>query len=80
MTAARESLTLVVICVVVIVLSLLGLIFDFTRLMAYGPNIDGILLLFVCLIMAGLFALMLFLFARAEGWLGKKDAAAPPAK
>jgi hypothetical protein len=65
--ASRTSLGLAAICVAVILLSIAGIAAGFvTRI---ELNIDGILLLLVCLTMGGLFSLMLFLLAKQEGWL-----------
>ena len=67
MTKQQGVLGLVGICVVVILLSVAGLASDFiTRLIG---NIDGLLLLFICLMMVGLFAGMLLAMGKEEGWL-----------
>ena len=81
MSAQRESLGMVAYCLIVIVLSLAGLVAAFlTRLVT---SIDGLLLLMICLMMGGLFSLMLFLTAKEEGWLPgahkKQDNSAPAA-
>jgi len=77
-------LGLVVICLVIVVLSVSGLASDvLTRL---DLDLDGLLLIMVSLLMAGLFLLMLFIIAKEQGWLPgghKKEsaaAAAPGAK
>ena len=75
MNASRDALVLATICGVMLLLSLAGIVFDFTTLMAFHPNLDGILLLSVCLIFALLFAILLFFLARAEGWLPSRKAA-----
>jgi 4-amino-4-deoxy-L-arabinose transferase-like glycosyltransferase len=63
----EHVLGLLGICAVVLVLSFAGLISDFvTRLIG---NIDGLLLLFICLMMLGLFAGMLYAMGKEEGWL-----------
>jgi hypothetical protein len=63
----EHVLGLVGICVVVLILSFAGLASDFvTRLIG---NIDGLLLLFICLMMLGLFAGMLLAMGKEEGWL-----------
>lgn len=80
MNLSRPVLTLLAVCAALILLSVLGIVFDFTTLMAFHPDLDGILLLFVCLIMGGLFSLMLFLLAKEEGWLPGKKRAADKAK
>lgn len=82
MTKEHGLLGLVGLCVVTLILSFAGLISDFvTRLIG---NIDGLLLLMICLMMAGLFLGALFSIAKEEGWLpsGHKSpqAAAPAAK
>jgi hypothetical protein len=75
MSLSRPILIVIAICAILIVFSLLGLVFDFTTLMEFHPDIDGLLMLFVCLMMGGLFSLMLFLIAKDQGWLpGKKHA------
>ncbi len=76
-------LSLVAICLVIVVLSVSGLASDvLTRL---DLDLDGLLLIMVSLLMAGLFLLMLFIIAKEQGWLpgGHKTesaAAAPGAK
>jgi hypothetical protein len=63
----EHVLGLVGICVVILLLSFAGLASDFvTRLIG---NIDGLLLLFICLMMLGLFAGMLLAMGKEEGWL-----------
>jgi hypothetical protein len=53
---------------IIVILSLLGLIWDFTSgLITSG--VDGLLLLLVCLMMAGLFSLQLLLLA----WQRRKE-------
>lgn len=53
----------VIFAVVIIVLSVLGLVWDFaTGLVTSG--VDGLLLLLICLMMGGLFSLQLLLLAR----------------
>ena len=61
----EHVLGLVVICLVVLVVSFAGLISDFlTRLIG---NIDGLLLLMICLMMRPLFAGMLYSMAQGRG-------------
>jgi len=79
MSGQREIFGLVVVCAVIVVLSLAGLAAAFaTRL---ELDIDGLLLIAVCLMMGGIFSLMLFLIAKEYGWLdhmpflGRKRAA-----
>ena len=67
MRKKRSILGLVGICTSILLLSLLGLAADFlTHLTA---NIDGLLLLFICLMMLLLFAGMLVAIVKEEGWL-----------
>ena len=55
--------------VFIVILSVLGIIWDIASgLLASG--IDGLLLLLICLMMAGIFSLQLFLLARQRGLLG----------
>lgn len=70
-------LSLVGICAFVVALSILGLIWDIVS--GLIGDIDGLLLLFVCLLMGGVFSLMLLQIARAQGWLPlrRKKAEAP---
>lgn len=89
MKLLHGMLGLAAICLVVVALSVAGAVFDFTSHL--GLDMDGILLLLTCLTMGGLFALMLLLVAKEQGWLplNKKEssstsaapaAANPPAK
>ncbi len=79
-----------VISAVLILLSILGIVWDFTSGLLMS-GIDGIMLLFVCLMTAGIFALMLLVelqkagivpaFGKAKAAAAAKPAAAaPPAK
>jgi hypothetical protein len=80
MTKEQGLLGLVGLCVVTLVLSFAGLISDFvTRLIG---NIDGLLLLMICLMMAGLFCGVLYSIAKEQGWLParRKSAEAVPAQ
>lgn len=72
----EHVLGLVIICLVIVVLSVSGLASDvLTRL---DLDLDGLLLIMVSLLMAGLFLLMLFMIAKEQGWLpgAKKESAA----
>jgi hypothetical protein len=63
----EHVLGLVAICLVIVVLSVSGLASDvLTRL---DLDLDGLLLIMVSLLMAGLFLLMLFIIAKDQGWL-----------
>ena len=82
MPIRRESLGLLAICVLFVVLSLAGLAAAFlTRL---TTNVDGLLLIIICLMMGGLFSLTLLQLAKEQGWLPSRkkkqaDPAAPAA-
>lgn len=86
MTPKGNWIELAVISALFVLLSVWGIIWDITSgLLASG--IDGIMLLFVCLMMAGIFALMLAMQLQKAGILptfgGAKagaTAAAPAAK
>ncbi len=67
MSAQRAILGLVAVCAVIVLLSLAGLVAGFVTRLEF--NIDGLLLLSVCLLMGGVFSIMLFLMAREYGWL-----------
>ena len=68
MTLKGSALELGITCVVFIALCLLGVVWDFTSgLLKSG--IDGIMLLFVCLLMALIFALMLQVTLKSAGLL-----------
>jgi hypothetical protein len=69
MSLSRPLLSLVAICAVLILFSLIGLVFDFTTLMKFHIDLDGLLLLCVCLMLGGMFSLTLFLVAKDQGWL-----------
>lgn len=80
MTKQQGLLGLLGICLFVILVSVTGLASDFiTHLLG---NIDGLLLFAICLMMAGLFALMLLMIFKEEGWIPshhEKPVAAAPA-
>ena len=77
MSQRNAILGLVGICLLVILLSLGGLVWDFATRLEF--DIDGLLLALICLMMGGVFTLMLGLVAKEAGWLpqrSKKPAAA----
>ena len=82
MTLKGNALELAITCAVFIALCLLGIVWDFTSgLLASG--IDGIMLLFVCLLMALIFALMVPVTLKSAGLLPAhkpKEASTTPAK
>jgi bacteriorhodopsin len=84
MNPKTNALELSAICAFLALLCLLGIIWDITSgLLASG--IDGIMMLFVCLMMAGIFGLMFLLQLSQAGILpsfghSKSKAATPAAK
>ena len=69
---------LLAVCAIVVLLSLLGLAsVVLTRL---GSDIDGLLLLMICLMMGGIFSLMIFVLAKEAGWLPARRGPAPAGK
>jgi hypothetical protein len=77
MSKEHGLLGLLALCVITLILSFAGLIADFaTRLIG---NIDGLLLLMISLMMAGLFFGVLYSIAKEEGWLPARRRAAEAA-
>ncbi len=70
------------VCVLLILFAAAGLVCTFATGLEF--NIDGLLLLMVCLMIGGLFTLMLLLMAKEMGWLTSRkksaEASANPAK
>ena len=80
MTKKQGVLSLVGICLLVLVLSVAGLASDF--LARLNLDLDGLLLILICLMMGLLFLIMLLVIAREQGWIPqrhKKEAVAPAA-
>jgi hypothetical protein len=80
MTTQRGILGLVGICVLIVLLSAAGL--ASVVLTHLDLSLDGLLLIMTCLMMGGLFLLMLALIAKEQGWLPgghKKEASEAPA-
>ena len=80
MTKNQGVLSLVGICVLVVVLSAVGVASDFfTRL---GLDLDGLLLILASLLMGLLFLITLIVIAMEQGWIPqrhKKESVPPPA-
>jgi hypothetical protein len=80
MTQKQGVLGLVGICVLIVVLSGIGVASDFfTRL---GLDLDGLLLILVSLLMGLLFLMTVVSIAREQGWIPqrhKKESVPPPA-
>jgi hypothetical protein len=68
MTPKENSLELIAVCVFFVLFSILGIVWDFTsRLLTSG--IDGIMLLFVCLMTLAIFGLMLLVVLCQAGFI-----------
>ena len=82
MNGKENPTELLVMCAVMIVLSVLGILGGFSRDL-FG-NMDGILILGICLMMLLVAVLLLFGLAKEQGWIGKnkpEDSQTPaPAK
>lgn len=69
MNPKREQVVLAGLCLLVMLLSLAGLVWAFlTGLLYPHLNMDGLLLVLICLTMAGVFKLMFFSVAKSAGW------------
>ena len=77
MNGKENPLELIVMCAVMIVLSLLGIVGGLSR--GLLGNMDGILLLGICLMIALISALLLFILAKEQGWIGKHKSEDGPA-
>ncbi len=77
MDEQEKPLELLVMCAVVLVLSVLGIVAGVSRDLL--GNLDGILLLGICLMMALIAAILLLLLAKEQGWLGKHKQEEPSA-
>jgi hypothetical protein len=70
-----ELFELVGMCLAILILAVAGLASDFlTRLLS---SMDGLLLFMICLMMGGVFTLMLLLYANDAGWLPKRRRKSP---
>jgi len=57
-------------CLIIVLLAVAGLASDFlTHLLS---SMDGLLLFMVCLMMGGVFSLLILLYANDAGWLPKR--------
>jgi hypothetical protein len=70
-----ELFELLGMCLVIVLLAVAGLASDFlTHLLS---SMDGLLLFMVCLLMGGVFSLLLLLYANDAGWLPKRRRKSP---
>lgn len=67
MSEKKESFELLTMSAVLVVLSVLGILSAFA--MHVFDSMDGLLMIAVCLMTAGIFALMIFWFLKDAGWL-----------
>jgi hypothetical protein len=72
MDLKKNEIELILISVFFLALSLIGIIWCFTSGLLFS-GVDGILLVIICLMMAGVFALQIFLSAREAGWIKKPE-------
>lgn len=64
----KNAMELAILSVIFVFLCVIGIFADFTSgLLASG--VDGLMLLFICLMMGGIFMLQLFFVAKSAGWL-----------
>jgi hypothetical protein len=73
MNGKENPIELLVISVVMIVLGVAGVIAGFSR--GLMGSMDGLLILAVALMMALIFAGLLFVLAKQQGWLGGRSKA-----
>jgi hypothetical protein len=65
-----ELFELLAMCLIIVLLAVAGLASDFlTHLLS---SMDGLLLFMVCLLMGGVFSLLILLYANDAGWLPKR--------
>jgi hypothetical protein len=82
MNGKQNPVELLVMCAVIVVLSILGVVGGISTRLA--GSLDGLLMLAVCLMMALIFALLLLVLLKEQGWIGRKHGpseagTAPPA-
>jgi hypothetical protein len=63
----RDGIMELIVCLALIGLSVVGAVSAFVT--GLQRDIDGLLLILVCVLMGSLFSTMLFVLARQEGWL-----------
>jgi hypothetical protein len=79
MNEKENPIELLVICAVMLLLAVLGVAGGLSpRLIG---SLDGLLMVAICLLMAVIFAILVFVLAKERGWMGKsgsRASAAPP--
>jgi len=63
----RDGILESIICLVLIMLSVVGVVSVFVT--GLQRDIDGLLLILVCVLIGSIFSTMLFVLAKQEGWL-----------
>jgi len=79
MTDKENPIELLAICAVMLLLSVLGIVGGVSSRLR--GSLDGLLMVAICLLMAVVFGILLFVLAKECGWIRKRDpngAAAPP--
>jgi hypothetical protein len=80
MNGKQSPPELLIMCAVLVILSVLGIAGGFSRELL--GSLDGLLMLAVCLMMALIFVLLIFVLGKEQGWFGKHgphDGPAAPA-
>jgi uncharacterized RDD family membrane protein YckC len=72
MNGKENPIELLVICALMLLLSIVGIVGSLST--PLRGNLDGLLMLAVCLMTALIFAILLFVLAKQRGWLGKRSA------
>ncbi len=73
MNDKKGTFELLGMCAALVVLSLVGIVSAFVT--HVFDSLDGLLLLAVCMMMAGIFMLMILWFLKDAGWLPRRSSA-----
>lgn len=68
MNSRRELMELIGVCALVVLLSLGGIVWDFTSGLLLAGGVDGLMILLICLLTAGIFSLQALFLAKKLGW------------
>ena len=71
MKGQQNPAELLIICAVMVLLSIVGVVGALTTPLL--GSLDGLLMLAVCLMLLLVFALLLYVLVREQGWIGKRD-------
>ena len=69
MLEQERPLELIIICAVMLVLSILGVVSAMVTRLIF--NVDGLLMVSVCLLGVVIFGILLYVLAKEQGWIGK---------